>query len=71
MLWGKHQNMYHGEAALLDASSVFAIFHDFQLDLKRKLAPLKERLKLFRNAKQTCLQTEHFIKVRNIINYSL
>ncbi|KAF4071992.1 hypothetical protein AMELA_G00269280 [Ameiurus melas] len=35
---------------------------DLKLDLKRKLAPLKERLKLFRNAQHTCFQTEHYIK---------
>ncbi|XP_026782916.2 E3 ubiquitin-protein ligase TRIM35-like [Pangasianodon hypophthalmus] len=35
---------------------------DLKLDLKRKLAPLKERLKLLRNAKHTCFQTEHYIK---------
>ncbi|XP_060779598.1 E3 ubiquitin-protein ligase TRIM35-like isoform X2 [Neoarius graeffei] len=35
---------------------------ELKLDLKRKLAPLKERLELFRNAKQTCIQTEYYIK---------
>ncbi|KAF7698902.1 E3 ubiquitin-protein ligase TRIM35-like [Silurus meridionalis] len=35
---------------------------DLKLDMKRKLALLKERLKLFRNAKRACVQTEHYIK---------
>ncbi|TSK38331.1 Tripartite motif-containing protein 35 [Bagarius yarrelli] len=35
---------------------------DLKLDLKDKLAPLKERLKLFKNAKHTCVQTEQYIK---------
>ncbi|KAG7333411.1 hypothetical protein KOW79_003546 [Hemibagrus wyckioides] len=35
---------------------------DLKLDLKRKLVKLKERLKLFQNAKQTCVQTEQYIK---------
>ncbi|XP_027017688.1 E3 ubiquitin-protein ligase TRIM35-like [Tachysurus fulvidraco] len=35
---------------------------DLKLELKNKLLPLKEQLKLLRNAKDTCVQTEQYVK---------